>query len=224
MTRGLGPGDRPTLASREAISSSSAKEAQPRLVAGRGAGKTWNVCPAFSPDGTMLAYGTKSPTGRSLRVVGVTHTGAIVAPNIKLKLAGSGAGPCPQWSSDGSRLAYRSGSKVIVRALDGSSPPVAAGDPVISEFRRGLNSPLVSPAGDLVARLTFDNDGRCRLFVTRPDGSHRRALRLRACMYAVAAWSPDGRKLLVMQDIGGPGFTMFAVSVDAPFDTVPIVQ
>jgi hypothetical protein len=206
----------------------------PRLVASRGDGKTWNVCPAFSPDGTKLAYAIKSPTGRTLRVVGVTPTGAIVAPGIDLKVAGSGDVPCPRWSSDGSRLAYRSGPKVIVRALDGSSPPIAAGDPAISDFRRGLNSPLVSPAGNLVARLTFD--AGCRLFVARPDGSHERVLRFHAdaCMYAVAAWSPDGRKLLMMTEGGSPqpppgkagntGFAMFAVSVNAPFDTVPIVR
>jgi hypothetical protein len=205
----------------------------PRLVASRGAGKTWNVCPAFSPDGTMLAYGTKSPTGRSLRVVGVTRTGAIVAPSIELKIAGSGDAPCPRWSSDGSRLAYRSGPKVIVRALDGSSPPIAAGDPAISDFRRGLNSPLASPAGHLVARLTYD--AGCRLFVARPDGSHEHVSRFQpnACPYAVAAWSPDGRKLLVMaeggpppppDEAGNPGFAMFAVSVNAPFETVPIVR
>ena len=36
---------------------------EPILVAGRGAGRTWNACPAFSPDGTKLALGTKSPAG-----------------------------------------------------------------------------------------------------------------------------------------------------------------
>ena len=40
----------------------------------------------------------------------------------------------------------------------------------------------------------------------------------------MAAWSPDGRKLLVMQDVGGVNFTMFAVSVDAPFESVPVVE
>jgi Tol biopolymer transport system component len=194
---------------------------EPRLVAGRGAGKTWNVCPAFSPDGTMLAFGTQSPRGRAVRVVGVTPTGEIVEPSIDLKVAGSGVGPCPRWSSDGSRLAYLSGGKVIVRALDGSSPLIAAGDPGIDDFGRG-DLALVAPAGNLVAHLT--TDAGCALVVARPDGSDERSMHFYPCMYAVAAWSPDGRKLLVMEDVSGRDFTMFATSVDAPFDTVPIVQ
>jgi hypothetical protein len=59
--------------------------------------------------------------------------------------------------------------------------------------------------------------------VERSDGSHRRQVDQR-CVYAVAAWSPDGRKLLVMQDVSGHHFTMFAVSVDAPFESVPVVE
>ncbi len=194
---------------------------EPKLVAGRGDGKTWNVCPAFSPDGTMLAFGTKSPSGRAVRVVGVTRAGAIVAPSIELRVSGRGLGPCPRWASDGSRLAYISGRTVIVRALDGSSPPAAPGDPVIEDFR-GSKRGLLSPGGDLIVRDTI-SQSTCVVDVARPDGSDRRELRGLLCPYAVAGWSPDGRKVIVMQDISGLHFTMLAVSVDAPFDIVPIV-
>lgn len=195
---------------------------EPMLVAGRGDGATWNVCPAFSPDGTKLAFGVKSPSGRAVRVVGVTRTGETVAPSIKIRVAGSGFGPCPRWSRDGSRVAYVSGGKVIVRAFDGSSPPIADGDPMLEDFRRG-NEALVSPAGDLVARLSVVGGGPSTVVVTRPDGSHELRVPFVPGIYAVAAWSPDGRKLLVMEDISGRDFSMLAVSVNAPYDPVPIV-
>jgi Tol biopolymer transport system component len=199
----------------------------PKLVAGRGDGKTWNVCPVFSPDGTKLAFGTKTPGGRAVRVVGVSRTGAIIAPSIDLRVPGRGLGPCPKWSSDGLRLAYVrertaiSGRTLIIRALDGSSPRAASGDPVIKDFSRSKTR-ILSPSGNLAARLV-NNQGMCEVVVARPDGSSRRVLKDLLCPYAVAGWSPDGRQIIVMQDIDGSHFTMNAVSVDAPYDIVPIV-
>jgi hypothetical protein len=72
----------------------------------------------------------------------------------------------------------------------------------------------VSPTGDLIARPGPDGT-----IVSRPDGSDQRVIK--GSYYASGGWSPDGRKLLFMQDVGG-GFTMSAVSVDAPF-TAPTV-
>jgi hypothetical protein len=191
---------------------------EPRLVASREDGHTWNICPAFSPDGTMLAFGTRSPSGRTVRVVGVSLAGTLVAPSIVLEVPGKGLAPCPRWASDGSRLAYVSGDAVVVRGLDGSSPDAVPGDPVRADFG-GNPDRLVSPNGDLVARLA----PTCGVLVARPDGSDERALGT-GCVYAVAAWSPDSRSILVMRDVDGRHFRMVAWSVDAPFESVVVVD
>ena len=97
---------------------------KPILVAGRGAGKTWNACPTFSPDGTKLAFGTKSPGRKSVSVVRVTRAGVSAAQRVRLSVrAGNSLAPCPLWSADGLRLAYVNQGKVVVRGLDGSTAP-----------------------------------------------------------------------------------------------------
>lgn len=190
---------------------------EPRRVAGRGVGTTWNVCPAFSPDGTMLAFGARSRKRRAIRVVGVTRDGAVVAPRIRLPVDGGGDAPCPRWSADGSRLAYLKGGQVVVRELDGSLGRRRAGDPTVGDFRRNV-SMLVSPAGDRVAR-----DVGCDVEVTRLDGTEPRDLNVGVgCFYALAGWSPKGRELLLMVDISGFHFTMYAVPVDRAGEAVPV--
>jgi Tol biopolymer transport system component len=173
---------------------------EPRLVAGRGQGKTWNLCPTISPDGSMLAYGRRAPGASSIRVVGVSRDGTLVPPRATIKLPFNFRTACPKWSTDGSRMAYlgRSG-KVVVHGLDGSIQQPRPGDPVVRDFSRDASA-LVSPAGDLITRRPGNG---CDVVVSRRDGSRRRVVDDFPCGYAIAGWSPDARKLLVMKDMDG---------------------
>jgi Tol biopolymer transport system component len=124
---------------------------------------------------------------------------------------------CPRWSSDSSRLAYLDDGRIVVRGLDGSTRQRAKGDPARHDFKR---KPDTSPEGDLIA-----SPGNDAIVVSRADGSDQRLVPddlAGTPSYAIAGWSPDGRKLLLMTDVGGV-FNMRAVSVEPPFASETVV-
>lgn len=198
-----------------------------KLVAGRDGGRVWNVCPAFSPNGRMLAFvrvaGTTGWSEAERSTIVVVRIGPR-SPNRAGRLALNGPASrahCPRWSSDSSRLAYLSGGTVVVRGLDGKKRRWSQGDPTIRDLYASKTK-VVSPTGALVASLDSANEA---VVVSRPDGSERRVIPddLKGYpSYAIGGWSPDGRKLLLMKDVGG--FNMRAVSVDPPFASQTIVS
>ena len=204
---------------------------EPVLVAGRGTGRTWNVCPAFSPDGTMLAFATRTSGRLSITVVRMTPSGPSVARRVKLQVPGSGTPPCVRWSADGTRLAYLASGKLVVRGLDGWRRRARVGDPRSEGLSAGRHRRLADrrPCCAAVSRTRKRTaDGAwtsvsCGLIVERRDGSDSRVVDRRAGLW-VATWSPDGRKILLMDDVDGVHFAMHAVSVDAPFDSVTVVE
>jgi WD40-like Beta Propeller Repeat len=194
---------------------------KPRLIAGRNGGKIRNICPAFSPDGGRLAYGVDSGQGQALVVLRVDANG-VVGSTVRFPV--SAATVCPRWSADGKRIAYLNGSTVVVRGLDGSTRAAVAGDPRIEDFGVGRQSTdrLLSPKGDRIAWLTGPD---CQIMVARPDGTASQAIPVNTqCGYALPTWSPDGRQVLLMQDVSGIDFTMQAIAVDRPFGVVTIVS
>ena len=202
---------------------------RPKRVAGRGRShKFWNLCPAFSPNGRMLAFAririagmfprVRGLSGSTIVVVRIAPRGPIRAGRIVLKVP-EGAARCPRWSADSSRLAYLYRRKVVIRGLDGTRKHRAKGDPMIRDFDTSGDE-IVSPTGDLMARL-----GDSSIIISRPDGTTRNTIpdNLNGSSYAIAGWSPDGRDLLLMKDVGG-GFQMRSVSVDPPFVARTVVD
>jgi len=200
----------------------------PTLVASRGNGSVWNICPTFSPDGTMLAYASVAHTGSKILDVHVGADGPTGTPTVVLSMPGRQT-LCPRWSSDSSRLAYldpnrtvtvpylRTHRTVIVRGLDGSRHPWAHGDPTAQAFTRRANI-VSSPDGRLVA---YRSD--YQITVSHPNGTAQRIINDNPASYAISGWSPDGREILLMRDVGG-GFTMRAVSIEAPYHSTTIAD
>ena len=193
---------------------------EPTLIVSRGRDKTSNVCPAFSPDGSKLVYGERAGSLRALVFLVVSADGA-ASETARLQVAGAGAAPCPQWSADGSHVVYLDRYSLVyapsevlalvVRGLDGSTLVPGPSDPSVDDLSPTVDGGLLSPSRDWMA---FTDDRG--LVVSRPDGSDARILM--SPFYAIAAWSPDGRKVLAMQDVSGSDFTMFAILVESPFE------
>jgi hypothetical protein len=197
----------------------------PVLVAGRHS-PAWNICPAFSPNGRMLAIDQESAASAppTLVVVRIGARGPTAARRRVLTVRDDLLEVhCPQWSSDSSRLAYVAEGKVVVVGLDGSRLHRRPGDPTIHDFRRSRTR-IPSPTRELIAWERRDS----AVVISRPDGSDQRIIPSNVTnlrgepSYGIAGWSPTGDKILLMYDVGG--FLMRAVSVDPPFRSRTIVD
>jgi Tol biopolymer transport system component len=200
-----------------------AEGSQPTLVGSREGGTFRNMCPTFSPDGTRLAFARRSSASSAIVVVDVDTSGAISGSR---ELAVSQVPPdiCPRWSTDSQRIGFLSGSDVTVLGLDGRTIPAGVGDPQPGDFAVGTDGdPLVSPAGDREARLRVVGNPTCRIVVSSTiPGSAEQPIPYPGCGYGLPSWSPDGRRLVVLEDVG-EAFSLNAVDVDPSYRFVTIV-
>jgi Tol biopolymer transport system component len=143
--------------------------------------------PAWSPDGTLIAF-----VDLSFRLVVARADGT----RLKVLTGGRPLTQSPSWSPDGSRIVFgqfgvgRSSGDLAVVTATGSKPRQ------ITRGRADDSGPSWSPAGSLIAfssnRAAGNGVGDSEIWVVRPDGRGLRQLTRNVFRDLAPAWAPDG--------------------------------
>ena len=158
-----------------------------------------------SPDGAFLVYdhGLSRPGIRLLHI-----------DSGRTQMWNSLLGVFPAWSPDGARLAFirrKSGSRgnLGIWRVDRPSRDDLAMGPSISAPWTGDETPVWSPAGDRVAFVGSDPDGRA-IYTVGADGADVRRITDTA---SAPSWSPDGSRIAFAKS-DGEGVGLYTIKAD----------
>lgn len=163
----------------------------------------FQVDPAWSPDGTEIAFSSRRSGKHALYVMNADGTGTRQLTSTKAD------DMHPTWSSDGKRIAFARSGDVFVVNADGS------GAHSIVSSRDEESQPAWSPDGRWIAFIRRVPDTQVsELWLVRPDGSgERRLTRPNAAVYT-PAWSPDSARIAFSSNRGGKVFELYTIGVN----------
>ena len=163
-----------------------------------GAPGVTNQYPAFSPDGSRLAFIRYETAGKgySLSVIGVDGSG------LQRVLISPGNLGEPTWSPDGSKIAFIRGQDMTV---EGAAYLAACGSQiyVVDLFTHeetnltqgaGGTDPSWSPDGTRIAFSSY-RDGNYEIYTMDVNGNDIQRLTYTDWAEAEPAWSPDGKQI-----------------------------
>ncbi|HUF88556.1 MAG TPA: DJ-1/PfpI family protein [Gemmatimonadota bacterium] len=160
--------------------------------------------PAFSPDGTRIAY-AYHVDGEDPEIMTMAPDGSGASPVTDNATIGWG----PSWSPDGTRIAYEStredNGDVWIIDLESGAESRFTDDP-----SRDL-APAWSPDGSTIAFQT-DREGRYSIYGVEIDGAGARALESVQGDAVAPAWSPDGGRIAFAHVAGDGNRTQIYVT------------
>jgi TolB protein len=161
--------------------------------------------PAWSPDGTTIAFASKRSGSLDLYAMSADGSGTRRLTSTK-----EDEGQ-PTWSPDGDRIAFARGasSRIFVMGADGS------GAHRLTDGEADESEPAWSPDGRWIAYVRREAGSSIReLWLVRPDGSQPRQLTKLGGVAQAPAWSPDGRRIVFSANATGEGFDIYTIGFD----------
>ena len=146
--------------------------------------ENWN--PAFSPDGTRIAYASKRTDSFDIYTMNPDGIGQIQLTN------SPGNDIFPSWSPDGRRIAFGSlrdgNEEIYVMNADGTQPTRLTNNPAVDE------QPTWSPDG---TQIYFDSNRNQTydIFMVNSDGTQLTQWSNSPSDEGAIAWSPDGAQV-----------------------------
>lgn len=167
-----------------------------------------SLCPAWSPDGTKILFGSTRDGGRR-------HLFVMDADgkNVKQLTSGDAECRCPAWSPDGRKIAFAKhvglNAQVFVMDADGSNPKSLSNDGAFAA------DPAWSPDGRRIAFASNRSIGGFRLYVMDADGGNQRELTPEGNVIGSVypAWAPDGQTIAFSGPYQG-GLALFTIDPD----------
>lgn len=178
------------------------------------------MSPAWSPDGTRIAYVSFEQRRPVLYVQNVMYGSRTRVADF------NGINSAPAWSPDGTRLALtlsRDGNaEIYVMRLSDNSLTRLTHDPAID------TEPSWSPDGKEIV-FTSDRGGRPQIYRMRADGSDVARVTFEGDYNACASYSPDGKSLTLVSGTQGRyhaallqvSSSALQVLTDTPLDESP---
>jgi Tol biopolymer transport system component/serine/threonine protein kinase len=165
-----------------------------------------DIEPRWSPNGLYIAFLRRTTEGYGLYVIpsiGGTErklTNISLTPPLRFDVAQVSWSPDSSWLAVSDRSSPQEPFSIYVVARDSgerrrltSPPPGSNGD----------LSPAVSPDGKTVAYRHFESGGVSEIYVVPVAGGEPRRLTFSDAVKASPAWTPDGRDILYLAEIGG---------------------
>ena len=168
-------------------------------------GLFFQIDPAWSPDGSTIAFASKRSGTFDLYAMSRDGSGTRRLTSTKEDDVQ------PTWSPDGDRIAFARGasSRLFVMNADGS------GARRVTDEELEETEPAWSPDGRSIAYVQRSPGTSIReLWLVRPDGSERRSLTKLGGVAHAPAWSPDGKRLAFSANVGNNRFDIYTIGLD----------
>ena len=162
---------------------------QPRLVIGTPDDDAVERCPAFSPDGTHLAFTRQGATGTIRTFVADVGEAGIIGDSERFVVTSKGEyWACPEWAPDSNGLLYTNNQGLWIVGTETHESPIR-----IAPFPDLVDAGW-SPDGSIVAAVSRDGDV---FVVSVRDGTL--ITRAKGPTSASLSWSPNGDRIAVGQ-------------------------